>query len=198
MRSAAADANSIGSTRQRLRALVKSYKPELLACSLWPLLLMLTGLNVLSTWTPNLLLALGSDPGTALRSNTIMMAVGLGAALLGDRGLTAKHVINLRDDALQMMCWQSFTEARLFCTTSKLQDQCVRLLLLPISMRDVCAVQVLSWLRGLAAVPCWLLVEASLPPVWQPWQCFWLLCPLVLLGARHRLSCCPWCWCCCA
>lgn len=83
MRAAAARANSTGNSSQRLRALAKSYSPELLACTLWPLLLMLTGLNVLSTWTPNLLLALGADPVYALRTNTILMAVGLGAALLG-------------------------------------------------------------------------------------------------------------------
>jgi hypothetical protein len=50
---------------------------------------MLTGLNVLSTWTPNLLMALGAESAFALRSNTVMMAVGLGAALLGKSHTTS-------------------------------------------------------------------------------------------------------------
>jgi hypothetical protein len=83
MRAAAARAANAGRTAQRLRSLVKHHKPELVASTLWPLVLMLTGLNVLSTWTPNLLMALGAESAFALRSNTVMMAVGLGAALLG-------------------------------------------------------------------------------------------------------------------
>uniref|UniRef100_A0A383VR92 Major facilitator superfamily (MFS) profile domain-containing protein n=1 Tax=Tetradesmus obliquus TaxID=3088 RepID=A0A383VR92_TETOB len=83
MRAAAARAAAAGRTAQRLTSLVKHHQPELVASLLWPLVLMLTGLNVLSTWTPNLLMALGAAPAFALRSNTVMMAVGLAAALLG-------------------------------------------------------------------------------------------------------------------
>eukprot|EP00882_Tetradesmus_deserticola_P005801 GHRQ01006108.1.p3 GENE.GHRQ01006108.1~~GHRQ01006108.1.p3 ORF type:complete len:295 (+),score=146.36 GHRQ01006108.1:1382-2266(+) len=83
MRAAAARAASAGKTAQRLRSLVTHHKPEVVASMLWPLVLMLTGLNVLSTWTPNLLMALGAGSAFALRSNTVMMAVGLAAALLG-------------------------------------------------------------------------------------------------------------------
>ena len=48
---------------------------------------MLTGLNVLSTWTPNLLLALGAGRDWALQGNTVVMAVGLAAALPGELGV---------------------------------------------------------------------------------------------------------------
>jgi hypothetical protein len=84
MRTAAARAATAGKTSQRLATLAKQYKPELVASMLWPLVLMLTGLNVLSTWTPNLLMALGAESAFALRSNTVMMAVGLVAALMGE------------------------------------------------------------------------------------------------------------------
>eukprot|EP00882_Tetradesmus_deserticola_P020750 GHRQ01022421.1.p1 GENE.GHRQ01022421.1~~GHRQ01022421.1.p1 ORF type:complete len:343 (+),score=134.23 GHRQ01022421.1:410-1438(+) len=83
MRAAAGRAASAGKTAQRLQSLVTHHKPEVVASMLWPLVLMLTGLNVLSTWTPNLLMALGAGSAFALRSNTVMMAVGLAAALLG-------------------------------------------------------------------------------------------------------------------
>jgi hypothetical protein len=81
---AAADrTTSLGGRSERMKALVADHKPELLASVLYPLVLMLSGLNVLSTWLPNLLISLGADPGFALRSNTLMMAVGLVAALPG-------------------------------------------------------------------------------------------------------------------
>lgn len=47
---------------------------------LYPLTLMLTGLSALSGWTPNLLLAMGASGRLAYAGNTLMMAVGLGAA----------------------------------------------------------------------------------------------------------------------
>jgi hypothetical protein len=56
-------------------------RADAVASALYPLVLMLSGLNVLSTWAPNLLLALGAAPAWALGGNTIMMAVGLAAAL---------------------------------------------------------------------------------------------------------------------
>ncbi|KAF8058939.1 STP5 [Scenedesmus sp. PABB004] len=83
MRRAAARAARAGRTGARLASLVTRYRPELVASVLWPLVLMLTGLNVLSSWTPNLLLALGASHAFALAANTGMMALGLAAALTG-------------------------------------------------------------------------------------------------------------------
>lgn len=65
--------------------------PELTASVLYPLVLMASGLNVLSTWMPNLLLALGAGPGVALGGNTVMMVVGLAAALPGARGCAERR-----------------------------------------------------------------------------------------------------------
>lgn len=84
MQAAAAKAATLPHTLQRLRALILDHRPELITSVIYPLVLMLSGLNVLSTWTPNLLLALGADATFALRSNALMMAVGLVAALLGE------------------------------------------------------------------------------------------------------------------
>ncbi|KAI8473535.1 MAG: general substrate transporter [Monoraphidium minutum] len=84
MRAAAARAGggAGGKPRSQARALCGGgHAPELTASVLYPLVLMLTGLNVLSSWMPNLLLALGAAPGFALGGNTLMMVVGLAAAL---------------------------------------------------------------------------------------------------------------------
>lgn len=89
MHAAAERAASLVSSSQRMRVLLTQHRPELVASMLYPLVLMLSGLNVLSTWTPNLLLALGADQRFALRSNTLMMGVGLLAALPGEGSLTA-------------------------------------------------------------------------------------------------------------
>jgi hypothetical protein len=81
IRAAAARAAALAGGRQRAKAMLRDHHPELAASVLYPLVLILTGLTVLSSWTPNLLLALGADPGFALKGNTIMMAAGLAAAI---------------------------------------------------------------------------------------------------------------------
>jgi hypothetical protein len=69
----------------RRRRSLLAHPPVLAASVLYPLTLMLTGLSALSGWTPNLLLAMGASGRLAYAGNTLMMAVGLGAATVGER-----------------------------------------------------------------------------------------------------------------